>query len=134
MMDQEKLMELGTYCTGMAHGNLTGYAQKMAVEMAAALARELFPPKAKALVWEVEDSRSYAGIRRANGFPKQSTGESGNLFDGRTGYEVSPHPHQPEKWFFYCRFDSESGSAESMEAAKAACESHHQSRWLEQMA
>ena len=86
---------------------------------AAALARELFPPMAKALAW----------VREQNG---RSYGKD---HEGRTKYEFGPtlgsnfrktHAYScDEMWCF---------TGENDDEARAACESHHQAKFKELLA
>ena len=104
--DNEKLKKLAFYCTALATRNIFGHTcGDSVIEHAAALARELFPPMAKPLVWE----KGMYSLR------------CGNYWVSMGGFEA---------WLK----ETKLGSFGSIDAAKSACEAHSQARFLGQMA
>ncbi len=94
------LQELSYYADVAARGT------KLAETKAAALARELFPPTAKPLVWVDNHAGAYTVHQILERF----------------------YPRLRSNW------DDIGPRCATKDEAKAACEAHHQARWLEQMA
>ena len=119
-MDNEKLKQLALYCTALATRHIYGHTcGDSVIEHAAALARELFPVRAKALVWEYYDHGEGIHSQKVLGLHYDIAPMRNNFLahfgDGGCAQRVG------------ARFDT-------IEGAKAACEQHHQTRFLEQMA
>ena len=119
MSRAEKLATLANYIN-ILRASVIDQGRKDEVEIkAAALAREIFPPMAKALAW----------VREQNG---RSYGKD---HEGRTKYEFGPtlgsnfrktHAYScDEMWCF---------TGENDDEARAACESHHQAKFKELLA
>jgi hypothetical protein len=89
--------------------------------IAAALARELFPPMAKALVWDEEPTPFEGGHRYSYG-----------SFFGNTLYQCGMYLDGSH--FARIRAGNDFLYGSTREEVKARCEAHHQARWLEQMA
>jgi len=104
VIDKEKLSDLRACCAVLMHypGSDTARTE------AAALARELFPPMAKALVWD--------------------DGSGGVWFAGI--YSVIDHGEGR----FKAVWAKSMALFSSLAEAKAACEAHHQARFLEMCA
>ena len=121
----DQLIELSKLC------ELLGMEQSDTVEAhfaeAAALARELFPPMAQALVWSVEPDLGEYGTTLIS-----------QPFLGHW-YRIREFTSTPGDLRFNCSFcnDRNTDSIQwcaSLDEAKAFCESHHQARFKELLA
>lgn len=122
-LDPEELTTLAKRCLVLAMSSVARRSVD-AVEQTATLARKLFPPMAKPLAWvftfDGERAALSSGLTRYEIYQHAATGFNVRFMTDETTVQLTAD-------FYGAKYAD-------LDAAKTACEAHHQSRFLEQLA